>query len=138
MWKVLCERNLKIGQKSKNPLFQNSRNKTKACAAKRAFIQEKWLNLGKNRISWCFNLIYSHSLLSSSVVALKNDSPLSQKNTTIWKPWKRADQGWRSFKTSFPKNCHDLTCLVFPRKFHLQNCLYLTWLWAHSLWKAFY
>ena len=119
-------------------IFQNS-GKQMHAGIQGAYVQKKKLDFWEEQlILWHFNLIYSHSLLSSSVVALKNDSPLSQKNTTIWKLWKRADQGQRSFKTSFPKNCHYLTCLVFPRNFHLQSFSYLTWLQVHSLWKAFY
>lgn len=40
-----------------------------------AFIQEKWLHLGKKRKLWCLHLPYSHPPLLSSLVALKINSP---------------------------------------------------------------
>ena len=63
-----------------------------------------------------FNVPYFHPMLPSSVVALKNQSACLVLEIAEW--------SLSSFKTSFPKNCYDLLCLMVSWKTLIRRLLF--------------
>lgn len=65
----------------------------------RAFINEKWLNLGRNRKLWYFNLQYSHSShLFQLHTIFENQQPAVMAQEAAQKSQEGENRSWRSFQ----------------------------------------
>lgn len=72
----------------------------------------------EQRALWCFNLLHSHSLHTSSVIALKTTASQPMKANSLAATGKRRT-GLEFFQSSTQENFHYLTSPVVPWKIAL-------------------